>query len=433
MRGGGIQMNYTEAREWIHSRLQFGIKPGLERMEWVLQQLGNPQEKTKYIHVAGTNGKGSTVTYIRNMLQCAGYTVGTFTSPYIEHFNERISVNGKMITDDALTELVQAIKPIAQRVEEETEYGVLTEFEAITVMMFYYFGAIRPVDVVIVEVGLGGRYDSTNVITPMLSVITNIGYDHLAILGDTIEAIASEKAGIIKQGIPVVTAVDKADALGVIAGEAQKHDAPLFLLERDFRVNIHDHTENGEVFTFVSKEKTYENLCLQMKGIHQVKNAATAIKAVSLLPSNFTIPQEAIYEGLRRATWQGRFEILSTSPLIVLDGAHNEEGVTALVDTLNRYYGEKQKTIITCMMNDKDVRNMIGMLETVADELIFTSFDFFRAQDAETLASYSNHPNKQVITHVDSLLERLIGNEMVIFTGSLYFISYVREYILNKM
>ncbi|MGM9988627.1 MAG: bifunctional folylpolyglutamate synthase/dihydrofolate synthase [Bacillaceae bacterium] len=429
-------MNYRQAREWIHSRLQFGIKPGLERMNWMLEQLGNPEKKARYVHIAGTNGKGSTVTYMRNILEQAGYTVGAFTSPYIEHFNERISINGTMISEDQLIHLVQTIKPLAEQLEIETEYGVLTEFEAITVMMFYYFGEIHPVDLVLLEVGLGGRYDSTNVITPLVSVITNIGHDHMKILGDNLASIASEKAGIIKEGIPVVTAVQKEEALAVIEKEALDKGSNCYVLDKQFHFNEQNHTADGEVFSFKSVFSTYEDIILSMKGIHQIKNASTALMAIDLLKNeyDFQIEESHIYKGLRNATWQGRFEVVSKDPFVVVDGAHNEEGVTALVDTLQRYYSDKKKTIVTCMMNDKDVRKMMKMLEEVADELIFTSFDFYRAHDAETLASYSTFSNKTVISQVDDFIQVLEDrhDEMIIFTGSLYFISYVRGLLLNK-
>ncbi|KHF29707.1 Folylpolyglutamate synthase [Anoxybacillus sp. BCO1] len=208
-----------EAVDWIHSRLSFGVKPGLKRMEWMMEKLGHPQRRIKAIHVGGTNGKGSTVCFLRHILQEAGYRVGTFTSPYVEQFNERISINGQPICDVDLMKLVQFIQPLAEELEQ-TELGGPTEFEVITAMALYYFGKMNVQDVVIFEVGLGGRLDSTNVIYPLLSVITNVGYDHIHILGNTLEQIAFEKAGIIKAGIPVVTAIDQPEAVRVVEEKA---------------------------------------------------------------------------------------------------------------------------------------------------------------------------------------------------------------------
>src|SRR5690606_30256187 len=203
---------------------------GLSRMEWMMERLGHPVNKIKAIHVAGTNGKGSTVSYLRNILQEAGYKVGTFTSPYIETFNERISVNGYPISDDEIVSLLNAIKPLAEELEE-LELGGPTEFEVITAMALYYFGERADIDFVIMEVGLGGRFDSTNIIKPLASVITSIGLDHMNILGESIEEIASEKAGIIKQNIPVVSAVSQEEAIDIIFNKAKEEKSPFYQLE----------------------------------------------------------------------------------------------------------------------------------------------------------------------------------------------------------
>src|SRR5690606_15259339 len=211
---------------------------GLSRMEWMMERLGHPENKIKAIHVAGTNGKGSTVSYLRNILQEAGYKVGTFTSPYIEAFNERISVNGKPISNDEIVSLLQVIKPLAEELEE-TELGGPTEFEVITAMALYHFGQASDIDFVIMEVGLGGRLDSTNVITPLISVITSIGFDHMNILGDTIEEIAAEKAGIIKRYVPVITAVDQQKAIEVISKKAKEEKSPFYQLGTDFFILDH--------------------------------------------------------------------------------------------------------------------------------------------------------------------------------------------------
>src|SRR3954469_23771105 len=206
---------YSEALEWIHARLRLGIKPGLKRMEWMMAKLANPERELKAVHIGGTNGKGSTVTFLQSILEAAGYSVGTFTSPYIEQFNERISVNGKPISDKEILDLTNVIRPLADELEE-TELGGPTEFEVITAMSFYYFANVNQVDIVLYEVGLGGRFDSTNIIQPIASVITNIGLDHTNILGHTYEEIAFEKAGIIKEGTPTFTAVKNKNAIRVI-------------------------------------------------------------------------------------------------------------------------------------------------------------------------------------------------------------------------
>ncbi len=212
---------YKEAISWIHGRLKFGVKPGLLRMEKLMEKLEHPEKNIRAIHVAGTNGKGSTVSFIRSVLQEAGYTVGTFTSPYMITFNERISVNGMPITDEEWRTLVTDIKPIVDELDK-TDAGTVTEFEIITACAFLYFAKRADIDFVIFEAGLGGTFDSTNIVKPLLSVITSIGHDHMAILGNTIEEIAGQKAGIIKNSIPVITGVNQPEALGVIEAEAEK-------------------------------------------------------------------------------------------------------------------------------------------------------------------------------------------------------------------
>ena len=245
---------YSESISWIHSQLKHGINLGLARMEWLLEKMGNPEKELKAIHVAGTNGKGSTVTFLRSILNEAGYEVGTFTSPYIETFNERISINGNPIADNDLIELVRVVKPLAEELEKG-ELGPPTEFEIITAMAMYYFANIRTVDFTILEVGLGGRFDSTNTIQPLMTIITNIGMDHIHILGDTIGKIAYEKAGIIKRKVPLFTGAKQDEALSVILEEAEKKQAETFQLGMDFSVENYKSAPGGEMFT-INKRNT---------------------------------------------------------------------------------------------------------------------------------------------------------------------------------
>lgn len=246
---------YDDAINWIHDRLKFGVKPGLKRMEWLLAELDHPDKKIPTIHVAGTNGKGSTISYMLHMLMEAGYNVGTFTSPYIETFNERISVNSLPISDDEMLRLVNEVKPYVEKIEE-TDLGSPTEFEIITTMMFLYFGKMNNPDFLLLETGLGGRLDSTNIIDPILSVITNIGYDHMNILGDTISEIACEKAGIIKYRRPIFTAAEKEDALEVLIHTAKELEAPYYSLGSDIKINNLSTWEKGEKFSVQTPNNT---------------------------------------------------------------------------------------------------------------------------------------------------------------------------------
>lgn len=259
-------MNYLDSLYWIHERTKFGIKPGVKRMEWMLDKLNNPQFNINGIHVGGTNGKGSTVAYLRSALVDNGYEVGTFTSPFIETFNERISLNGVPISDDAIVELVQKVKPVSEALEIETELGTATEFEIITTMMFLYFGEIHPVDFVIVEAGLGIKNDSTNVFKPILSILTSVGLDHVDILGDTYVDIAKDKGAIIKPETPVIYAVKNEDALKIIRDFVEQQNAEGIELDRDISV-----ISQGEEFTYRYKNYELETLILNMLGEHQKK------------------------------------------------------------------------------------------------------------------------------------------------------------------
>lgn len=430
---------YEQAIDWIHARLRLGIKPGLSRMEWMLEKLDHPERRIKTIHVGGTNGKGSTVTFLRSILQTAGYRVGTFTSPYFEQFNERISINGQPVSDSELVELTNIIRPLADELDR-TELGGPTEFEVITAMSLYYFAKMSPVDVVIYEVGLGGRFDSTNVIHPLLSIITSIGLDHTAILGDTYEKIAFEKAGIIKNGVSVITGVKQPEALGVIRNKASEVKSPLYQLGEGFSTSARDTLRRGERFSFTSMFGQLETLKTSMIGAHQVDNAACAVMAVQILSNyySFMIEESHIREGLNKAYWPGRLEILSENPFVLIDGAHNEEGINALASEINTRFADKKVNILFAALKDKKLDKMIATLEGVADTLAFTTFDFPRAASGEELLeTASNKENKEITAHYQKYLQdkikELKEEEILIVTGSLYFLSEVKPIIENLL
>ncbi|MFO1443111.1 bifunctional folylpolyglutamate synthase/dihydrofolate synthase [Bacillus sp. Bva_UNVM-123] len=429
---------YEEAISWIHSRLRLGIKPGLKRMEWMMDKLDHPERRIKSVHIGGTNGKGSTVTYLRSILQEAGYLVGTFTSPYFEQFNERISLNGVPIKDEEIVQLANDIFPLALELEN-SELGGPTEFEIITAMAMQYFGHVHPADIVLFEVGLGGRFDSTNIIHPILSIITNIGLDHTAILGDTYEKIATEKAGIIKAGTAIVSAVKQTEAIEVITNRALEVKAPLYLLGNHFSISNHRSTATGEVFTQKTPFSELVNLEISMAGKHQTENASLAVMGAQLLKwyFSFLIDEEHIQKGLTKAYWPGRFEMLSNDPVVVIDGAHNEEGVTALVSELETRFQHKKINIIFAALADKKLDSMIMSLDRVASKITFVDFDYPRAANAEDLFKLSQNVNKHVnkdwkctIKEEISLLKE---EEVLIVTGSLYFLSAVKPYLLKTL
>ncbi|NKE06376.1 MULTISPECIES: bifunctional folylpolyglutamate synthase/dihydrofolate synthase [Mesobacillus] len=430
---------YEQAIEWIHARLRLGMKPGLSRMEWMLERLEHPERRIKTIHVGGTNGKGSTVTFLRSILQTAGFRVGTFTSPYFEQFNERISINGHPISDEELVELTNVIKPLADELDH-TELGGPTEFEVITAMSIYYFAKMSPVDVVIYEVGLGGRFDSTNVIHPLLSIITSIGLDHTAILGDTYEQIAFEKAGIIKNGVSVITGVKQPEALDVIKRKAMEGKSPIYHLGNEFTADSRESLERGEKFTFSSMFGQIQDLKTTMIGSYQVDNAACAVMASQVLASyySFMIEEEHIRDGLIQAYWPGRLEVLSEDPLVLIDGAHNEEGINALASEIKSRFADKKISILFAALKDKKLDKMIASLEEAADQLTFTTFDFPRAASAEDLMEVGrNDGNKRIANDYQDFLSMKINDltkdEILIVTGSLYFLSEAKPYIMNVL
>jgi dihydrofolate synthase / folylpolyglutamate synthase len=429
---------YQEALNWIHGRLRLGIKPGLSRMEWMMDKLGRPEAKIKSIHIGGTNGKGSTVTFLRSILQAGGYTVGTFTSPYIEQFNERISVNGDPISDQEILDLTNIIAPLADELEE-TDLGGPTEFEVITAMSFYYFANNSNVDIVIYEVGLGGRFDSTNIVNPLASIITNIGLDHTNILGNTYEEIAFEKAGIIKFYTPIFTAVKHPGALKVIETQAVTMQAPIIKLNHEFWIANHESLSQGERFTLHTETDKLEHLEISMIGQHQTENAALAVTAAKFLTEQgeLHLSEEDIRLGLKQAYWPGRFEIISHSPLVIIDGAHNDEGITALAEELTTRYSDRNIHVVFAALKDKKLDAMIAKLDKVAKQISFVSFDFPRAAKAEELVKISQSPNKLAAddwqTFIPEEIQALASNDILVITGSLYFISEAKPFVSNYL
>ncbi|MCL6571835.1 MAG: bifunctional folylpolyglutamate synthase/dihydrofolate synthase [Bacillus sp. (in: Bacteria)] len=429
---------YKEALEWIHARLRLGIKPGLQRMEWMMNKLGNPETKIKAVHVGGTNGKGSTLTFLRSILEAGGYTVGTFTSPYIEQFNERISVNGKPINDEELLLLANVIRPLADELEKTTLEGP-TEFEVITAMSFYYFANVKKVDVVIYEVGLGGRYDSTNILDPIATIITNIGLDHTNILGHTYQEIAFEKAGIIKKGIPTFTAVKQPEALKVIEDQSEIKGSQLDRINQEFSISAHQSREKGEVFSLKIKNQSLAQLEICMIGQHQTENATLAVCVAQYLQQQglFSITEQEIRNGLKKAYWPGRFEILSGNPLVIIDGAHNEEGITAFVHELQSRYEHRYIHMVFAALKDKKLEQMIAKLDKTANQITFVSFDFPRAAKAQELLKISQSQNKWAVEDWKSYLaeeiQNIDTNSMLVITGSLYFIAEVKPYLCKYL
>lgn len=424
-------MTIETALEWIHSRLKFNIRPGLTRIEALLKLLGNPEKELLMLHIAGTNGKGSTVAFTRGILEQLGLNVATFTSPFIETFGERMAINGHPIPDEKLIKYVEQLKPLVEKMDKDARLAGITEFEIITALAFRYF-ADEHVDVALIEVGLGGLLDSTNVIQPVATAITTIGMDHMDILGGTLEKIAAQKAGIIKPYTPLVTGKIADEALAVIVETAQTNQAKHYQYGIDYQVEI---LEN-ERFNYKDDEIHLLNLEKSLLGLHQIDNAALAVKLTMVYAHKvgLSLSEEAIRVGLRRTFWPARMEEVSQAPLTLLDGAHNVHAMQRLLENLKNEFSGRKITILFSALVTKDITEMIKMLQTVDNsKLILTTFDYPKALKLEDFA-YLEKENVSLAEDWKStyatLKENLHEDDVLLMTGSLYFMSQIRAYIL---
>ena len=371
-------MNYEESLEYIHGISWTFCKPGLERISALCEALGHPERALRFVHVAGTNGKGSFCSMLDSVLRAAGYSTGLDPSPYIKEFGERMRVMGENIPNDKLAEITSYVRPIADAMEDKP-----TEFELITAIAFEYFRR-EGCEIVVLEAGMGGRLDSTNVIRePYLSVITGIALDHTAFLGDTVEKIAAEKAGIIKDGSPLLFGGEDTSAEAVIRGVADERGSELYKVDYSKIENLVSDIY-GSRFDFGE----HHGIEIRLAGLYQPRNAASVLTAVDILRSRgLDIPEEAVRLGLIEARWPARFEILSSEPLIIFDGAHNPEGITAAVDSIKHYFGERKVYLLSGVLRDKDYEYIAGKVAEVASRAFTMTPDNPRALSAEEYAA----------------------------------------------
>ncbi len=371
-------MNYNETLEYIHSVSNFFCKPGLERIGELCEKIGNPQKRLKFIHVAGTNGKGSFCAMLASVLKSAGYKTGLYTSPYILEFNERIAVDGEMIQNSHLCKITECVKKAADTMTDKP-----TEFELITAVAFEYFKR-QECDIVVLECGLGGRYDATNIISnSLLSVITGISIDHTSFLGDTIEQIAGEKAGIIKNNGLCLYCGDNDSAQKVILSEAERKDAKLYITDKS-KLSVRSYNLSGTVFDY----DELKDIRLKLLGSFQPLNAANVISAVHILnDSGFSVSENAIKQGISDTVWRARFEVICEEPLIIADGGHNPEGVNAAVNSIKLYFGERKVNIVTGVMRDKDYNYIADVISSVAANVFCVTPDNPRALSAREYSS----------------------------------------------
>jgi dihydrofolate synthase/folylpolyglutamate synthase len=370
-------MNYEEAIEYIHSISWTFCKPGLERISELCDRLGNPERKLKFIHVAGTNGKGSFCSMLESVLRAAGYRTGLYTSPYIKEFNERMRVSGENITNEALADITSRVRPIADAMTDKP-----TEFELITAIAFQYFYE-SGCEVVILEAGMGGRLDSTNIIRePLLSVITGIALDHVDYLGDTVEKIAAEKAGIIKDGSPVLYGGEDKTAEAVISETAKRRGSVFYTVDYERIQNLNS-TLSGTSFDYGD----FSGVKLNLLGLYQPKNAAVVLNAIEILRERgLNISDSAVYNGLASAKWPARFEIISRAPLTIFDGAHNAEGISVAVASIKHYFGDEGVYVLTGVLKDKDYEFIAGELSKIASRAFTLTPNSPRALSAREYA-----------------------------------------------
>lgn len=416
-------MNYESALAYIHAVQWAGHKPGLSRTRTLLAALGSPEKRLKFVHIAGTNGKGSTAAMLASCLRAAGYRVGLYTSPFINRFNERIQVDGRQIADEELVELVERVRPAAEAMAD-----VPTEFEIITALGMLYFEQ-KQCDIVVLEVGLGGTLDSTNVIpVPECAVITALGMDHVQELGPTLADIASAKAGIIKEGGAVVSYGGAPEADAVIARVAAEKHAELHTV--DFgKLTCRPSTLEYAAFDFDG----LENVHLPLIGSYQPYNAALAITALRVLRSRgWNISEQAIRQGLESVSWPGRFELLRRAPAFILDGSHNAHGMRATVQSLQARFPGQKFVFLLSIMADKDVDEMLALLAPLAARFVTVAAHTPRAMPAAELAGHIRALGGQAET-ADSIpagvarVIELAGEGPVCALGTLYFSGEVRQ------
>ena len=419
-------MNYQEALEYIHSISNVFCKPGLYRIKTLCDRFNNPQDDLRFIHVAGTNAKGSTCAMLNSILVKQGLKVGLFTSPYIKFFNERICINNVPINNDELIKLTYEAKKVIDTLEDKP-----TEFELITLLGFLYFKKHK-CDIVILETGMGGRYDSTNIIkNPLLTIITSISIDHTNYLGNTIESIAKEKAGIIKNNVPVLYGGDNDIARKIFILEAKDNNA--FYYETNYNLlKINSASLEGSNIEY----KNYKDLNISLLGLHQTRNACIVIESVELLrKQGITISDEAIKSGLNNTYWPARFEILNKDPLIIFDGAHNQEGISSFVESIKYYFKDEKLCILTGVLKDMDYEFIAKKLSDIAKKVYTVTLNNPRALKAEDYASVFKENNIDAVSclSIKEAYDKACryakeNNVSLVCVGSLYLYALINEF-----
>lgn len=410
-------MNYGETLFYLYNLERFGIKLDLSNITSILRRQGGPHLKFPSLHIAGTNGKGSVAAMLHSILCQSGYKAGLYTSPHLVDFRERIRVGQKLVEKDFIFDFVQMLK-------DEIDREGFTFFEVTTAMAFEYF-AQKKVDVAIVETGLGGRLDATNMINPLISIITNISLEHTKHLGDTITQIAGEKAGIIKHGVPTITAASQPEALDAIRSVCAEKNSELTHVQKESRYTVLDSSILGTKFDFSSNSYEYKSLELNLAGGHQLLNAVTCLTAIQKLKElGWMVEDQAIRDGLKKVNWRARLEVFKKDPLVLLDVAHNPGGTKALIRALDKLFPKKQIIFVFGVMEDKDYRSMLKEIFRKAKFAVLTKPDYKRAAEPESLKEIVVKANIsfQIIPKVKQaylfILKNAKPNDIICITGS---------------
>ncbi len=431
-------MDYDKALEVVEELTRFGINLGLERITAMLDLLDNPQDKLQVVHIGGTNGKGSTAAMLAAVLQKAGYRVGTYTSPHLVSYTERYVINGKKISPEDFAALVKELIAVFAEVKRKSGEAP-TQFEVLTALAFLYFYR-QKVDILLLEVGLGGDIDSTNVVKkPLLSVVTNVSMEHEDYLGSTLEEIAEKKSGIIKERCPVVTASTEEKVLSVLRARARELKASLYEVSKEVCWRAISETDRGQVFSATTQRCDYGEISLSLWGDHQIINAATAILSLEILTEKgFRVSREQIKKGLAKVVWPGRLELISTAPVVIIDGAHNPAGMEMLAQWLEkRKKGVRKVILVIGMLADKDRSKAAALLDPLVDSVYITKPLSPRAGEWRELAGFfSGEKDKVKVAEELSLAlkgacQEAEPGDMVLVTGSLYLIGEARSFLLN--
>jgi dihydrofolate synthase/folylpolyglutamate synthase len=433
-------MPKLDVQEYLESLSLFGMHFGLDRIKMLLSGLGDPQLAFPAVHVTGTNGKGSVCKMLACILQEAGYRTGLYMSPHLERFNERISVDGTCISDNDLVESVSKVRPVVDEMAKEGKGRQCTYFEATTAVAFDHFRKVG-VDMAVIEVGLGGRLDATNIIDPLLSIITNISLEHTDVLGKTVEKIASEKAGIIKKGRPVVTAARESVAVDVFRKAAAKNKSPFYIMQREVRRRPKSRSLAGQGFGLYTDREAYRELFSPMVGRFQLENAALAVLSAEILESSgLTISPEHIKKGIARAKLPGRMEFASLRPNILLDSAHNPAAARAAsveLEDLKKIAGWDKVHLLFGVLADKDLTGVLEPLLAQSDSLTYTKPSTDRALDigraSERVEKLTEATGKNDVTFMrepdralHSVMKRASAKDLILVTGSMYLVGEIR-------